>query len=389
MGRFIMFFVIFFGLYSCFHLFVLIKLKRALEPNLVLMIAITAFMALMVAAPALVRVLERHQFDTGARMLAYVGYLWMGLLFLVVSWSLVLDAYRFVVWIAARLSGNELSLLRLSARNSFLIAVSVSAAILVYGYFDALYIRTERATISTDKLPAGIDRIKIVQISDVHLGLIVGKNRLEKILKRVEAADPDLFVSTGDLVDGQPNEIPHLATMLRQVSARYGKYAVMGNHEFYAGIDHSLQFTTDAGFTILRGEGKDVAGVLNIAGVDDPAGAYRGQTRSVSEKELLSGLNNGRFTLLLKHRPWQDSQSAGLFDLQLSGHTHKGQIFPFSLIVERVYPQFAGLIPIGNDQHLYVSRGSGTWGPPVRFLAPPEVTVIELVRKTNQQQVPP
>ncbi len=379
-----MFFIIFFGLYSCFHLFALIKLKKALNPNLAMLIAIAAFMVLMVATPALVRIMERHQLITGARLLAFIGYLWMGLLFLFVSGSLLLDAYRIAVWAAAKLSGSELSALRLSARQGFLIPVLVSAAILLYGYFDALKIRSEHIRLPTDKLPAAMDRFTIVQISDVHLGLIVGQKRLAKILDRVQAAQPDLFVSTGDLVDGQPNDIDFLAKMLRRVEAPFGKYAVTGNHEFYAGIDHSLRFTAEAGFTVLRGEGREVKGVLNIAGVDDPAGSVRDLSANVNEKALLSGLDNGRFTLLLKHRPWHEKESAGLYDLQLSGHTHKGQIFPFSLIVERVYPQLAGLVKIGSDQHLYVSRGSGTWGPPVRFLAPPEVTVIELVAKKRQ-----
>ena len=383
-----MFFVVFFGLYSCFHLFALIKLKRALHPNLAVTVAITAFMALMVAAPALVRILERQQWETGARMLAYVGYLWMGLLFLFVTWGLLLDAYRILVWTAARLTSADLSALRLSARHAFFAAALLSAGITLYGYVDAINIRSERIRIPTDKLPAGIERFTIVQISDVHLGLIVGKARLAKILDRVRAARPDLFVSTGDLVDGQPNEIGELTDMLRRIPARYGKFAVTGNHEFYAGIDHSLQFTTEAGFTVLRGESKDVAGILNIAGVDDPAGSYRGRSVSLNEKALLSDLDNGRFTLLLKHRPWQDAESAGRFDLQLSGHTHKGQIFPFSLIVERVYPNMAGLIRIGQGQHLYVNRGSGTWGPPMRFLAPPEVTVIELVNEHRRQPQP-
>jgi len=378
-----MFFIVFFGLYSCFHLFALLKLKRALNPNLAVMLAITAFMILMISAPALVRILERHHLATGARLLAYIGYLWMGLLFLFVSGSLLVDAYRITVWIAAKLSASELSALRLSARQGFLIPVILSATILVYGFFDALHIRSERLTIHTDKLPAGIDRFTIVQISDVHLGLIVGKHRLARILERVEAAEPDLLVSTGDLVDGQPNELSELAEMFRRVPVRYGKFAVTGNHEFYAGIDHSLQFTAEAGFTVLRGESKDVAGVLTIAGVDDPAGTYGGRYRNISEKELLSGLDARRFTLLLKHRPRMGKDADDLFDLQLSGHTHKGQVFPFSLVVERVYPRLAGLMEVGNGQHLYVSRGSGTWGPPVRFLAPPEVTVIDLVGRTR------
>ena len=380
-----MFYIVFFGLYSCFHLFVFLKLRKALNPGLVATIAIIAFMALMIAAPALVRILERQQLDATARLLAYIGYLWMGLLFLLVTWSLAIDAFRLAVWAAAKLSGSELTALRLSARQAFTLAAIVSGAIVAYGFVDALHIRSEHITIDTDKLPAGTERFRIVQISDVHLGLIVGKKRLARILEAVQAAQPDLLVSTGDLVDGQPNELAELAQLLRRVPAAYGKYAVTGNHEFYAGIDHSLRFTADAGFTVLRGETADVAGILNIAGVDDPAGNYRGLSRMVSEKLLFSELRNGRFTLLLKHRPWTDKESTEWFDLQLSGHTHMGQIFPFSLIVERVYPHMAGLIQIGHNRHLYVSRGTGTWGPPVRFLASPEVTVIDLVGTADQR----
>lgn len=380
-----MFYIVFFGLYSCFHLFVFLKLKKALNPGLVATIAIVAFMVLMVAAPALVRILERQQLDTTARLLAYIGYLWMGLLFLLVAWSLALDAFRLAVWTAAKLSGSELAALRLTARQAFTIAALVSATIVVYGFVDALHIRSEHIIIDTDKLPAGTERFRIVQISDVHLGLIVGKKRLARIIDTVQAARPDLLVSTGDLVDGQPNELAELAQMLRRVPAAYGKFAVTGNHEFYAGIDHSVQFTADAGFTVLRGETADVAGILNIAGVDDPAGTYRGLSRMVNEKQLLSGLRNDRFTVLLKHRPWLEADATEWFDLQLSGHTHKGQIFPFSLIVQRVYPRMAGLIEIDRNRHLYVSRGTGTWGPPVRFLASPEVTVIDLVGPAGRQ----
>jgi predicted MPP superfamily phosphohydrolase len=221
--------------------------------------------------------------------------------------------------------------------------------------------------------------VRIVQISDVHLGLIVRQNRLAKILKRVNAAHPDLLVSTGDLVDGQLNELEGLAEQIRQVRAPLGKYAVSGNHEFYAGIGTALKFTQAAGFTVLRGRGLTVSGVLNLAGVDDPAGSRFGTGRTVSEKALLTDLPRSAFTVLLKHRPMPDDESIGLFDLQLSGHTHKGQIFPFTILIDLMYPKSAGLLELDAGARLYVSRGSGTWGPPIRFLSAPEVTVIDLI----------
>ncbi len=140
-----------------------------------------------------------------------------------------------------------------------------------------------------------------------------------------------------------------------------------------------MHFTEKAGFRVLRGEALNIAGIITIAGVDDPTGKRDSLFRGTSERALLSGLPREKFTLLLKHMPVVDENAPGLFDLQLSGHTHKGQIFPFSLITRLFFQTYAGLVQLPNNSRLYVNRGSGTWGPPIRFLSPPEVTVIELV----------
>ncbi len=120
-------------------------------------------------------------------------------------------------------------------------------------------------------------------------------------------------------------------------------------------------------------------GLINIAGVDDPAARRFGLYNDIPESELLAGLDPGLFTLLLKHKPIVNKDSPGMFDLQLSGHTHRGQIFPFRFIVRMFFPKVSGYFDLKEDSHLYVSRGTGTWGPPIRFLSPPEVTVIDLV----------
>jgi len=249
-----------------------------------------------------------------------------------------------------------------------------------YGYSDAKNIRIETITIKTSKIPESVGRLRIVQISDVHLGLIIREGRLRNILSRVKEAGPDILVSTGDLVDGQINGLPGLAELFREINPPYGKYAITGNHEFYAGLEQALAFTRKAGFIILRGEAAEIKGLLNIAGVDDPAGRNLGLQRDVDEVKLLSGLSRDRFTLFLKHRPLVNRESTGLFDLQLSGHAHRGQIFPFSILTKLYYPVHAGFASLDNGSRLYVSRGTGTWGPPIRFLSPPEITVIDLVR---------
>jgi len=388
--RFIIFLTVFLSLYSGLHLYGFLSVKRALMPGPKANVAVILFMVMMILAPITVRLLERNDLITMARFLAYIGYIWMGLLFLFFSFAVVLDVFRFILEATQRAFNTNFTVFSLSKAQCFFVPLCLSVGITIFGFFEALNIKTERIIIRTDTITQKIGRLKIVQISDVHLGLIVGENRLRKIVERIKAEKPDVLVSTGDLIDGQMNNMSDLAGMIREIPTKYGKYAVTGNHEFYAGLKNTMKLTTDAGFKVLRGEGLNIPGVMNIAGVDDPTGKRYGLTPSVSEKVLLSKLPREYFTLLLKHRPQLNGAEGGLFDLQLSGHTHKGQIFPFSLIVDLFYRHFNGLARLGNHSYIYVSRGTGTWGPPVRFLSPPEVTVIELVHqsKGNHQTGP-
>lgn len=362
-----LFLITFILVYASFHLYVFLKIKSVFGFGAYASAALIILMALMVFSPLSVYRLERYGLEFPARVAAYIGYTWMGLMFLYVTVSVPVDLLR------------QTGIMTIPSRLSLFIPLFVSISIATYGYFEALAVRPEMVTIKSPKIPKSIGRIRVVQISDVHLGLIVREERLKGILDAVKGAEADLLVSTGDLVDGQIDNLEGLARKFDELNMRYGKFAVTGNHEFYAGLSNSIGFTKKAGFRILRGEAASVAGVIEIAGVDDPAGKQLGQFSGKSEKDLLSGLNQKAFTILLKHRPEIDREARGLFDLQLSGHVHKGQIFPFGLITRLFYPVRAGEMNIIDGASLYVSRGSGTWGPPIRFLSPPEVTVIDIV----------
>ena len=306
-----------------------------------------------------------------------------GILFIFISTSFFFDIYRLIHFLASMLTQNPLTGFELSPRHLCISAIILSFIVVIYGYLEALNIKTEYVTVKTDKIPKEIGNLRIVQISDVHLGLIVNKSRLKRILKQVRNASPDILVSTGDLVDGQMDNLKTLTDMFQSIPTKYGKFAIAGNHEFYAGLDRALKFIEEAGFIILRGEGLTVSNVLNIAGVDDPARGPYGSEHLFSEKALLEKLPRERFTLFLKHQPVISSGSVGMFDLQLSGHTHKGQIFPFNLVTKLYYGTHTGLSKVKDNSLLYISRGSGTWGPPIRFFSPPEVTVINLTYKNN------
>ena len=376
--------LVFFLLYGSLHVHAFMKARAAFGFGLRTSLFLALFFSLMIVAPIVVRQSEAAGLDLFARVTAWVGYCWMGVIFLFFSASLIVDLYRLIVHIGISVLHKDLTSFVLSAKASFLVPLLMSLCASAFGYVEALNIRTEHITIATDKLPAGTDRFRIVQVSDVHLGLIVRQDRLALILAKVKEAAPDIFVSTGDLVDGQINGLEGLADMLKEINPRYGKFAVLGNHEYYAGIKQALAFKKAAGFSLLRGDGVNINNIITLAGVDDPAAKYSGMYRDVNEKALLSSFPRERFTVLLKHRPLVEREAVGFFDLQLSGHVHKGQIFPFSLLTKLYYPKYAGMLNV-NGSLLYVSRGSGTWGPPIRFLAPPEVTVIDIVRSQSPE----
>lgn len=379
-----LFLLTFFLIYGSVHFYAFMKAKAALAFGTAAGISLILFMLLMVLAPIIVHLLEKAGHESFARVAAYIGYGWLGILFLFFSLSITVDIYRLVIYLAGLILRTDVSAWAPAAMSSFILCLSLAICISIYGYFEARDIRTERLVIRTNKIPLQTGRMKIVQISDVHLGLIVGEERLKLMLEKIKNENPDILVSTGDLVDGQISSHYGLAELLAEIKPPRGKFAITGNHEFYAGLAQAIKFTEKAGFKMIRGEGLTVDGMINVAGVDDPAGKYSGLIRAVSERELLSALPRDKFTLLLKHRPVVDKTAIGSFDLQLSGHSHKGQIFPFSIATRLYYTVDAGLMKLPNNTFMYASRGTGTWGPPIRFLAPPEVTVIELVHDNQK-----
>jgi uncharacterized protein len=375
----LLFLLSYLAIYGGAHAYLLSRVVRAFHlaaPWPALFLAVSIFLVL---APILVRVLERFGMDKPARLVAYLGYLWMGFFFLFLSATLALDLLHGVLALAGWLWQSTLAL-----AEPRLLTLSLAAALAasLYGLFEARSIRVERVTLRSPKLPKGAAGVRIVLISDVHLGIMVGKAGLKRILDTVAALNPDLLLCTGDLVDGQMDGLRGRDLELSALHPPLGKFAVLGNHEVFAGLSASAAFTERSGFRLLRGEAVVVGDYLTLAGVDDPS-ALRGHPATgegeAAELALLATLPRERFTVLLKHRPKVEGESRGLFDLQLSGHVHKGQIFPFNLVTHLVYPVKMGLSGEGTGSLLYVSRGSGTWGPPLRVLAPPEVTVIDLV----------
>ena len=230
----------------------------------------------------------------------------------------------------------------------------------------------------TGRLPAGSKPVRIVHLTDMHLSFIVGERRLRKVVALVEKAEPDMVVATGDMVELSFENSRELAALLADIEAPMGKFAAFGNHEFHHGIADTLAFHEAAGFRPLRGESVVVDDRIRVAGVDFHMPTRMNNPRHNDETAALHEVlsHDHPITIFLKHEPTVQEESLGRFDLQLSGHSHGGQIFPFQLAIRRRYPLAPGLHHLNHGSALYVSRGAGTWGPPMRLFAPPEVTVF-------------
>lgn len=338
--------------------FYLFRSAAAAYPHLTTFLA-TCF-TLLFASPLLAAYLEKREKLIVSLPFSWVGYSWLGISGVALILMALADlAQWFLPWFDDR-----------SQFNAVAIATLIAS---IWGAIETRRFRVNEVSIQSPKLK-GIERpLRIVQISDLHLGDSSTLSHTRKVVEAVNALKPDLVVSTGDLFDGYLELMAPFVDVLRQLEAPLGKFAVSGNHEVIAGLDKAMSLTELAGFTVLRDNHQVINAQLTIAGVEDPSAPS-----IATEADALNTLSSAPFHILLKHRPAFDKRSEGKFDLQLSGHTHGGQVFPFHLLTWSAYPVRSGLSEFAPNQHLYLSRGTGTWGPQIRLLAPPEITLVEL-----------
>jgi predicted MPP superfamily phosphohydrolase len=378
---FVIFLSIFLSIYGLLHYYFYRTLKKTaiLGPSASLPAII--ILVILFLSPIILRISMRFENAALITFLEYIGYTWMIILFLFFSIHVLIDIYGLILKFLSDFISQGLLILIPGRTASFFTTIIIIFAIICYGSFEVRDIRVEKVELTTNKLPPDIHRIVIVQIADTHFSSMNSIWLAEKTVHIINRINPDILVSTGDIIEKGIREEEKIAEMFRGIKTVYGKFAVMGNHEFFTGESEATSFHEKAGFRMLRNEGTTIQGFLNMVGVDDPAGRRIGFQNTVQEEELLKRFKGKNLTILLKHQPVIEGENQRFFDLQLSGHTHKGQVFPFTLIVSIFYRYMSGLYIVGNDSYLYVSRGTGTWGPPIRFLAPPEISVIEYKKK--------
>ncbi|NMM07935.1 metallophosphoesterase [Polaromonas sp.] len=327
-----------------------------------------------------------------ARQLMH-GVRWAGLLFLGLFSSLLVltlarDALLVVLWLVNGLVPGWLLLApwrTVSAQAVLLLGLAVT----LLGFWNARRTAVvRRVDVPIKGLPAAWHGFTVAQISDVHVGPTIGRGYLQRIVSRVNALQADLVAITGDLVDGRVSELAAQVAPLAGLSSRHGTFFVTGNHEYYSGAHAWIDELRRLGLTVLINQHVvlsspsvpgQVSAQLVLAGVTDYSAGHFDAAHASDPAAALLGAPLDAVRLLLAHQPRSAVAAAEAgFDLQLSGHTHGGQFYPWNLLVRMQQPFTAGLHKL-QDLWVYTSRGTGYWGPPKRFGAPSEITLLRLV----------
>jgi hypothetical protein len=264
----------------------------------------------------------------------------------------------------------------------FIAVIGIGLGVVVGGYVNALHLRLRTIEIDIDKpAGAGFRTLNIAMASDIHLGTITGSRRLERIVGRLNALEPDIVLLPGDIVDESVSraEEEKMISCLRSIQAPLGVFSVPGNHEVYGGLEKNLEYLRRGGVRVLQDEAVLVDGAFVLAGRKDPT-VLQSKERRMPIRDILekTGADPKLPIILLDHQPVRlvEAVDAGI-DLQLSGHTHAGQLFPLNLINKKIWEKYWGYLRKGKTQY-YISCGVGTWGPPVRTGSIPEIVRIKV-----------
>ncbi|MFP2926565.1 metallophosphoesterase [Pyxidicoccus sp. 3LG] len=383
------------------HLYLYRRLARQLLHGRLPRLLALAVLGLMTLVLGFRRTLLDALPEDVAGIVTMASYTWMGVALCLVISLLALDLGRGVVALARRVRGRPAptSIATVQPeppvtppvdeeRRRFLGQALAGGAFVAggglaaYGSWRAFSppLLTELA-VRIPKLPKALDGLSIVQLTDIHVGHFIQQRYMDALVQQANALRPDLFAITGDLVDGDVHTLGGFVSALGELKSRFGSFFVTGNHDYSSGDDEWTEFLQTLGIQVLRNRHVsigDAGGSFDLVGVDDWSGGRRRNKKGYDLDLALQGRDSDRASVLLAHQPanFKVAAERGV-DLQISGHTHGGQLAPMTFLIGLAWEHSAGLYRHA-DSHIYVSRGCGFWGPPMRVGSPPEIVKLVL-----------
>ncbi len=326
------------------------------------------------------RVLDRKFQNKLSAFFIWIGSFWLGAMLYFFLFVLLIDLCRLINLI--------IPFFRLIPFNGsphfdilvFFSSIGIVLIILFFGYLNSVHPVVRNLTLKLNKNGGAFKNIRLAVASDIHLGTIISKVRLKRIVEKINDLKPDLVLLPGDVIDEDIRPVikNNLGEILRQIRSVYGVFAITGNHEYIGGVDKAKKYLAEHDLKLLNDDYEEIADSLYIIGREDRS--IRGFTGNVRKplEEIISGLDKSKPLILMDHQPAKlEEAEINKIDLQLSGHTHHGQLWPLNYITRRIYEISMGYKLKGNT-HYYVSCGVGTWGPPIRTNSRPEILCITL-----------
>lgn len=378
--HFLLFFIIALTIYGLINYYIFIRGFQAVPHASTLRIYYSIVFWFVVLSFILGRVMEGFWISKISQVLIWVGSFWLGAMVYFLLIVVLLDFLRLLNhWFPlfpTFITSNYMRTKQVTA----LLAIGVVAITLLAGYINALNPRIRTLNLNIPKKVNGAKTVNLVVISDIHLGTIVGSSRFNRIVDRINQLNPDVVILPGDIVDEDLGPVirQNLGETLKNIKSAFGVIAVTGNHEYIGGVEKACRYLTDHNVRVLRDTVLKVNDDFYVIGREDRSiKGFTGKQRKPLE-ELMAQVDKSYPIILLDHQPLNLSQAVvNGADLQISGHTHHGQIWPLTYITDMIYEVSCGYKKKGNTQ-IYVSSGAGTWGPPIRTGTIPEIVNIKL-----------
>ncbi len=379
-SAFVIFYAIVLSIYGLVNFYIYSRGINSLPPDSKVrpwFIGVFLFLSLSFVAG---RILERYNQSLITDVFVWAGSFWLAIMFYILLVILAIDLVRLANW-AFPFFPETWNAQPGGFRQKLMFFVGGSVILLVLaGHINTLFPRTRNIDLEIPTANAKEGVVRMAMVSDIHLGTIIGPRRLTKLVETLNHIAPDIIVMAGDVVDEDLKPVirNNAGAYLKRLNAPYGVYGITGNHEYIGGAEKAVEYLSKNGISILRDSVVKINNSFYLIGRDDlQSERFGGKARKPLE-QLLSNLDPELPVFLLDHQPYHPEKNASLgINLQMSGHTHHGQIWPLNYITSLIFPVSYGYSWI-DGMHLYVSNGFGTWGPPVRIGNKPEIVVFNI-----------
>ncbi|HOP03156.1 MAG TPA: metallophosphoesterase [Tenuifilaceae bacterium] len=376
----LIFFSVVFLVYFFVNYYIYKHISSALSLESQIFRLLKALLIVVILSYPIGRIVERIYSSFLTDFIIKVGSVWLAAMLYLTLLFILLDFGRLVFLILSKLNITQGSFIVNFVKYYKIFAAVATVLLLTYGYFNALYPRVSKHSLLLNKSLANRSQLRIVAASDIHLGTVISNGRLLRFVELVNSQKPDIILLAGDIFDEDLGPVikNDMGKLLSKLEAPLGVVAVTGNHEYIGGVTKAVQYLKDHGIHVLQDSVVVVDGILNIIGRDDRQSKVMGGKVRAELASLISSVDKNLVSILLDHQPYnlEEAERNGV-DVQISGHTHHGQLWPLNYVTKSIFEVSRGYKKKG-DSHIFVSTGFGTWGPPIRVGNRPEIIVVDI-----------